>query len=700
MGLTLGVFILAFNISSYLLNSFRFPFLATLSRTFLKYSLNNSIIPILFIVIYLVKVFKFQRELQYVETSTILLYSLVFILGIAVVLVLGYRYFILTNKDIYKMHGIQSSDNLQLDEEQIAKTAKKRKKHQYRKSRGWRVDNYFGFPLHLKAVRSIAHYKVHMLDSVFKQNHINAAFFEIFIFVTFIALGLFRDNLYFRIPAAGSIILLFTIIIMLSGVLRFWLRGWASTAILAVLLLLNSLTSFEFINPRNQAYGLDYSTAKTEYSNQTLSENSSQIHFEEDVSAGIEILENWKAKWTARGVEKPKILLLNTSGGGVRSMVFTFRTLQVLDSTFNGELMNHTHLITGSSGGMISAAYYRQLYIDDKDVLLKANRDVNNQYLKNIGKDMLNGTAFSAVVGDLFLNSQKFTDGDYKYIKDRAYAFEQQLHENTDSILDTRLVDYLEDERNSKIPMMVITPTIVNDGRALFITPQPSSYLINNPQNTDSDIQTVVNGVEFSRFFHDQNALNVKMTSVLRMNATFPYITPPVSLPSEPALEVMDAGIRDNYGLTNSVRFLYTFKDWIEENTSGVVLLQIRDSHKEEQVQDNSIKTIFQKLTTPFRNISGNFLVMQDYIQDTELQYAKEWFNGPLDIVHIQMPYMKEKIALNWHLTNRDKNHLIKMVLNEENRKSLDRLIQLLENDTTSLANKSQESAVLVRSHP
>ncbi len=53
-------------------------------------------------------------------------------------------------------------------------------------------------------------------------------------------------------------------------------------------------------------------------------------------------------------------------------------------------------------------------------------------------------------------------------------------------------------------------------------------------------------------------------------------------------------------------------------------------------------------LSNRMSNISGNFLVMQDYIQDTELQYAKEWFDGPLDIVHIQMPYMEEKIALNW----------------------------------------------------
>ena len=45
---------------------------------------------------------------------------------------------------------------------------------------------------------------------------------------------------------------------------------------------------------------------------------------------------------------------------------------------------------------------------------------------------------------------------------------------------------------------------------------------------------------------------------------------PATALPTVPQVEVMDAGIRDNYGVLNAIRFIYEFKDWIEENTSGV----------------------------------------------------------------------------------------------------------------------------------
>ena len=53
MGVCLGAFIMAFNITSFMLNSFRYPFLATLSKTFIKYAHNNFVIPLLFVLVYL-----------------------------------------------------------------------------------------------------------------------------------------------------------------------------------------------------------------------------------------------------------------------------------------------------------------------------------------------------------------------------------------------------------------------------------------------------------------------------------------------------------------------------------------------------------------------------------------------------------------------------------------------------------------------
>ena len=59
LGFACGGFIMAFHVSSYIMNAHRFPFLATLSKPFFKYSLNNSLIPLAFIATYSYYIYTF-----------------------------------------------------------------------------------------------------------------------------------------------------------------------------------------------------------------------------------------------------------------------------------------------------------------------------------------------------------------------------------------------------------------------------------------------------------------------------------------------------------------------------------------------------------------------------------------------------------------------------------------------------------------
>ena len=53
VGFSLGGFIMAWQISFYMLNSYRFNFLASLTHPFVTFCLNNSTIPLLFIICYI-----------------------------------------------------------------------------------------------------------------------------------------------------------------------------------------------------------------------------------------------------------------------------------------------------------------------------------------------------------------------------------------------------------------------------------------------------------------------------------------------------------------------------------------------------------------------------------------------------------------------------------------------------------------------
>ncbi len=672
LGITTGMFIMAFNISSFILNSFRFPFLACLSKTFQKYTINNFIIPLLYILVYVLAIFRFQYHSQLKQIDEILVNIGCFLIGIAAVVYSTWKYFLITNKDIYKLFGVEDaeSENYEKIRSGKAKKATKKQDQKY-SSRNWRVETYLTLPLKTSLVRDTSHYESHMLQSVFKQNHINAAVVELIVFAIFIILGLFRDYPLFKIPAGASILLLFTMIIMLSGVFRFWLRAWANTAIVGVFLLLNFISQFEEINPANKAYGLNYNTVRPEYSIAEIEKLFSDKTVEQDRQLGIQSLENWKNNLGGSDSGKPKMILLCVSGGGLRSSLFTFRSMQVLDSVLHGNLMKHTKIISGSSGGMIGAGYYRSLYLNERKMLFASTSDPENEYIKNISRDLLNAVSFSFIISDLFLNMQSFKIGEYKYVKDRAYAFERQLNENTGFVMDKVMNDFRMSELKSEIPMMVITPTIINDGRTAVISSLPASYLLQDYTAEENNLHVTPDGIELNHFFKNQDAGNLKFTSALRLNATFPYIMPAASLPSDPPIEVMDAGIRDNYGIINAIRFLYTFREWISKNTSGVIVVQLRDNYKRANAEKPKGNTILQRITSPLKNVTGNFILMQDYYNDQSLLAARAWFNGSLELVQMEIPELEEKITLSWHLTEREKQFIIGSVHNAENQESL-----------------------------
>src|SRR5690606_5355909 len=154
--------------------------------------------------------------------------------------------------------------------------------------------------------------------------------------------------------------------------------------------------------------------------------NSKKIN-ENDKSATLEILQNWVKKQD--GLGKPKMVFICSSGGGQRASLWTLKALQAADSTTKGRLMQNAFLMTGASGGIIGASYYRELYLRKE---LGENIQPNNPiYLDHIGQDILNPMIFSLVVNDLFIRYQHFEYKGSDYLKDRGYAFEEQLNKNT-----------------------------------------------------------------------------------------------------------------------------------------------------------------------------------------------------------------------------------------------------------------------------
>lgn len=684
VGFSLGGFILAFNLYTYILHGFRFPFIATLNRPFLKFSVNNFIIPFSFVLTYMFASIEFQRSQELLAPERIAMNIFGFILGMFSFLLISLVYFRFTNKNALSYETEAATRARLKRREQMVKTNLHRKARWNSDrllKREWRIETYLSTWYRVKIARTARHYDRTLLAKVFSQNHLNASVFELTLVISFILIGSLGENPYFVLPAAASTMLFFTMMLMLISALYSWIRGWTFTVFVVVFVLINfSMPQFSFLNIENHAYGLDYEGPKANYDTEyILSLNQNDSLVESDFRSTLTILDNWRKKNQTEALlkgQKPKLVIINTSGGGSRSALWTFSSLTYADSVLGGGLLEKTAMISGSSGGMVGAAYLRELKLQEKQGLIDSI--VRQEHIDRVGKDLLNPIIFSIATNDFFIRYQDVTDGDRVYTKDRAWAFEKQLNANTDGLLDKRLGDYVLPEQNADIPMMIMAPTIVNDGRRLLISANPVSYLTQNKPINSVNYEAISEDVEFLRLFEKQDPYNLKFTSALRMNATFPYVLPMVTLPSSPPIEVMDAGMRDNFGMKTTLQFLYTFRNWINTNTSGVVILQVRDVQRTSERQRIQ-QTLFNRVMAPLGSVYGNFTRMQDYNNDQLIRYLSAWFENDIDIVTFQLaPDENSKVSLSWHLTSTEKKTIRDELRSEEFQEAVERLESLI----------------------
>lgn len=213
----------------------------------------------------------------------------------------------------------------------------------------------------------------------------------------------------------------------------------------------------------------------------------------------------------------------------------------------------------------------------------------------------------------------------------------------------------------------------------MMICTQPVSFLMRPLPDSARGITAEPDAVDYASFFSKQDPYNLRLLTALRMNATFPYVLPNVWLPSRPVIDVMDAGMRDNYGQEMNFRFVHTFREWIRDHTAGVVLLQIRDHVKAEkavQKRTNGLSDIFFK---PLEALQNNIYYVQDYYQESMMSYLSQDINLRRLVFMYDPPKNLPNASLNFHLTTEEKRSVIQSLSNEQIKGQLKQLQQLRE---------------------
>src|SRR5688572_11617350 len=296
---------------------------------------------------------------------------------------------------------------------------------------------------------------------------------------------------------------------------------------------------------------------------------------------------------------------------------------------------------------MMGATYFRELYLQrlkGKNINLQ-----DKQYVDDIASDVLNPLFSSFVARDLIAPAQKFKVNNFTYVKDRGYAFEEKMNRNTRGMLDKQLKDYAVDEKAANIPLIFFNSVVTRDSRKMIISTQPVSFMMQGWQDTTRIPEMDPDAIDFAAFFKKQDPQSLRILTALRMNATFPIVLPNVWLPSEPVIDVMDAGLRDNFGIETTLRFLFTMDEWIKENTSGVLIIQLSDratgGWEHPYVSDN----MSDHVTKPFFLLQHNWFKMMEYSQSDMLNYYSATSRNKVYKIGFQYATDKEenKAALN-----------------------------------------------------
>jgi hypothetical protein len=346
---------------------------------------------------------------------------------------------------------------------------------------------------------------------------------------------------------------------------------------------------------------------------------------------------------------RPKLVVVCTSGGAIRAGYWTATVLDRLGQEisckpkegapqpFRGDFHTHVRVITGASGGMVGAAYYVTWLRDQRAAGGAKPVPPCGGWIAEIPIFSLSPVARSIALRDPITTLFRRAFNFFGFYPDRGRVLEddwQALRYPISSLRDL--------EACGALPSLIFSPMTVEDGRRLLISNLDLKTLFVAPKDKDalqpppplpserdlalnsnnvilsSDFKTEMNpvsisAVEFFKVFCPLGNNNLFLSTAARMSASFPYVSPAVYLPSEPPVRVVDAGYYDTYGVDLAAAWIFANRFWILEHTSGVLIVQIRDSLSQNDrlgfpVKDDSLYSYtpwFRGLQTFFSPIEG-----------------------------------------------------------------------------------------------
>src|SRR5215210_6451091 len=233
IGIAIGIFIMCWNITTFILFSRHFTFLAATQYPFLKYCINNSVIPIFFLIFYLVKAYQLLHYKELITNVEIIFLTVGFMAGLILILAISFFYFFRADRTIFKklQPAFNSAKNV-ISHFQPEPHPASIKSLIYSE---WFLDSFFK----IRRCRDVSHYSRDLMEKIFKRHHFAAVVSLLIAYLFLILIGFFLDHKFFQLPAGASITLFFAILIGVCGAIVYFFQSWSVPAFILFVLMIN-----------------------------------------------------------------------------------------------------------------------------------------------------------------------------------------------------------------------------------------------------------------------------------------------------------------------------------------------------------------------------------------------------------------------------------------------------------------------------
>jgi hypothetical protein len=333
----------------------------------------------------------------------------------------------------------------------------------------------------------------------------------------------------------------------------------------------------------------------------------------------------WLTRVQQRDGKLPRLAVVVASGGATRSAYWTATVLERIEEVLP-EFSRHVRVIAGASGGMLGiGCYIKEL----RARLGTAAAPQHRAFPHTVPPDSIQKVARFIALQEVWRSLFPF-----RWHMDRGVVLED------DWGLGIPIQDLRAQEERGEIPSVIFSPMIVDDGRRLLvsnldlwqISGAQGGMLVENDAGTRSHDYSL-SALEFFRLF--PLATGFRLATAIRMNASFPYVSPAVNLPCDPPRRVVDAGYYDNYGVQVASAWIRKNLDWLLHNTSGVVLVQLRAAISQKarlEVADAptgigaTMSRGFQFFSSPLTAVAQAWYTVSAFTNDQDVQNLSDLF--------------------------------------------------------------------------